>query len=141
MALVLLDPQIVSGASEVDFTTGIDSTYNRYEIWCSNVVPGTDAAHYLLRVSTDGGSTFKSGAADYSYAYNQSATQASGGANAILIGRASAGERFGNDTGENSMFTITLFNPSDSSHYFNCLIEGGGISDNGGAYMIDGSGT
>lgn len=57
---------LISNDSVVDFDlTGYDS----YEFVLDNVVPSTNVAALLMRVSTDGGSTFKSGASDYRYSY------------------------------------------------------------------------
>lgn len=44
-------------ASTTDFT-GLDSTYRAYVLVFRNVKPATDGANFLLRMSTDGGSTF-----------------------------------------------------------------------------------
>ena len=66
---VLLDTQTASASASLDFTTGIDSTYDRYELEIVDLVPATDAVSLYLRVSTDGGSTYKSGASDYDWAH------------------------------------------------------------------------
>lgn len=66
---VLLDTQTASASASLDFTTGIDSTYDRYELEIVDLVPATDAVSLYLRVSTDGGSSYKSGASDYDWAH------------------------------------------------------------------------
>jgi hypothetical protein len=64
-AWVQLSVQTISGTpTTVDFTTGISSTYDEYEITLSNVVSSAGAAVYM-RTSSDGGSTFDSGASAY----------------------------------------------------------------------------
>lgn len=61
----LLDEQIASSDATLDFTTGIDSVYDHYKFTLLNVLPATDGQNLKIQVSTDGGSTWKSGAADY----------------------------------------------------------------------------
>ncbi len=64
-SLVLLDTQTASNSATLDFTTAIDDTYSNYVFLFSRIVPATDNANFMFRVSEDGGSTYKSGATDY----------------------------------------------------------------------------
>lgn len=63
--LVLLTTAIASGDATIDFTSNIDSTYGIYRLFFSNVIPATDAVGFAGRTSSDGGSTWDSGASDY----------------------------------------------------------------------------
>lgn len=65
--LVLLEQHTASTSSSLDFTTGITSTYDEYLVEVVNLVPATDGVDAWFRVSTDGGSTYKSGGSDYSW--------------------------------------------------------------------------
>lgn len=65
-ALVLLEQHTASASASLNFTTCITSTYDDYVIELVNVLPATDAADLMLRMSTDGGSSYDSGA-NYSY--------------------------------------------------------------------------
>ena len=66
--LILISEQTVSSAvAAVDITSGIDSTYEEYEIHLLGFKPATDNTSLYLRTSTDGGSTFDSGASDYGW--------------------------------------------------------------------------
>ncbi|MCC6172079.1 MAG: hypothetical protein IT481_08625 [Gammaproteobacteria bacterium] len=56
---VLLATLTGSGGATLVDTTSLTSTYKRYEIVLQNVVPSTQAS-LMLRVSTDGGATYKS---------------------------------------------------------------------------------
>lgn len=72
-ARVLITSSTASASASIDFTSGIDSTYNIYEVEFIDVLPATDGVEFFMRVSTDAGSTYKSGASDYSnvvYALN-----------------------------------------------------------------------
>lgn len=63
---ILLGSQTVSAAvANVDFLTGIDATYDEYELVFMGVKLAADGANFGLRISQDGGATFKAGATDY----------------------------------------------------------------------------
>lgn len=64
-SLNLIGCQTASTSASLAFTTGISSTYEIYKILGSGVLPVTDSVELWLRVSEDGGSTWKSGAAAY----------------------------------------------------------------------------
>ena len=55
---------VASGAAQVDFV--LPPGYDRYRIEFHSVLPAADA-EIFLRTSTDGGSTFDSGASNYAY--------------------------------------------------------------------------
>ena len=57
----------LAGESTYEFTAFDSSTYDSYMIILSNVTPGTDNRIFQMRTSTDGGSTYDSGASDYVY--------------------------------------------------------------------------
>ena len=62
----LLETITASSDASIDFTTGFDSSiYDRYEIDFDRVVSATDHVSLRYRVSTDGGSTWDSGASTY----------------------------------------------------------------------------
>lgn len=57
-----------AGLASVDITSVLSSTYDEYEIECSELVPQTDNVQMLLRTSSNN-STFDNGASDYTYHY------------------------------------------------------------------------
>lgn len=65
-ALVLISTATASGVATVDFTSGIDSTYDEYEIHFQNVTPSV-ANQLYLRLSKDNGAAFLAGT-EYVYA-------------------------------------------------------------------------
>jgi hypothetical protein len=81
--LVLLATATASNVTSVDFTSGIDSTYDEYEIHYFNVLPAEDGIDLYIRTSSNSGSSFDSGASDYSWLIYEStlsgATTSSGG--------------------------------------------------------------
>jgi len=77
VGIKLLSTATISSSSSVVFTSAIDSTYDEYEIHFINVVPATDGGILWIRCSTDGGSTYDSGASDYNYQINYAASAGS----------------------------------------------------------------
>lgn len=69
-SLVLIQRQSASNSATIDFTTGIDSAYDCYVVKVDDLIPATDATELRLRVSEDGGSTFKAGGTDYAHTRN-----------------------------------------------------------------------
>jgi hypothetical protein len=67
-SLVLIQSQTASSSATLDFTTGIDSTYDKYMFTLTNVVPQNSDGTLTLRVSENAGSTWKSSGTDYGYA-------------------------------------------------------------------------
>lgn len=66
-SLVLIQSQTAAASASIDFTTGIDATYNEYVLAFTDVVLATNDEQMNLRISLDGGATFKAGAADYQH--------------------------------------------------------------------------
>ena len=88
-SLIYIATAAASASAAIDFTSGITSTYDEYLVTLTNIVPATDNAALWFRVSEDGGSTFKAGATDYSWARNGesegSVDQAAGSAGDVKI--------------------------------------------------------
>lgn len=63
---VLVSSATASSSTSIDFT-GLSSTYFAYKIVIQGMKPGTDSVDFLIRTSTDGGSTYDSGASDYKW--------------------------------------------------------------------------
>lgn len=96
----------------------INSTYQWYEIELLNYIPATDDTSLWIRLSTDGGSTFKSAGTDYSYAIHRVSAAAgndienSTGAAQILLTDSTAAVKIGNAAGEGLSGTLKIYNPS-----------------------------
>ena len=67
--LVLLEQHTASASATLDFTSSISTTYDDYQIDLINVIPATNAANLLMKVSTDGGSTWSASTYNWSYIY------------------------------------------------------------------------
>lgn len=65
--LVKLEETVVSSSvSAVDFT-GLTGDYNAYRVLFTGIVPSDDAVDFIMRTSSDGGSTFDASSGDYEY--------------------------------------------------------------------------
>lgn len=74
--LVLLATASASASAAIDFTTGIDGTYEEYEFHIINAVAATAGVVPWLRTSANGGTSFDAGVGDYSYTYVSAAAGA-----------------------------------------------------------------
>lgn len=114
--VVKISSQTASSSASIDFTD-LSSTYERYVVHFTTVVPATDGANLGVRTSTDNGSTFDSGASDYktqlvygfSTAGNGSAWTTSFAAIHSTLGVGSAAN-------ECISGTLEVFNPSAAAY-------------------------
>ena len=65
--LVLLTSTDLSGEATADFTEFDSTKYDNYVFKLANVIPSNVGELFRIRTSTDGGSTYDSGASDYKY--------------------------------------------------------------------------
>jgi hypothetical protein len=121
-SLVLISSQEASNSATIDFT-GLDSTYEFYEVTLSNVKPATDQVEFWMRVGTGAGPTYQADATDY---YWQTETR-SGGVSAIvadaadneMVFTATGASGLGNATGEHLTGFVRFGNPAAAdSHNF-----------------------
>lgn len=138
-APVLIESKSGAGANAVNFTTGITSTYKKYRLEIINM-RCTDSTSLLLRMSTDGGSSWASGASDYAWVktYADSGTGGQGNGtdndSYVALSDVSSGttgaRSISNDAGESLSGYIEFNDPGDSSVYKSMNFELG--------YMIQG---
>jgi hypothetical protein len=88
--LVFLGSRTASASATLEFASLLSATYDEYIFEMVGLVPATDAQNFLMRLSIDNGSNYKSGASDYQYynvAKNNAGTDlgiASAGATAFI---------------------------------------------------------
>lgn len=119
-AWTLIASASASASSSIDFTTGIDATFDTYVILAAGIVTSL-AATIELRTSNNGGSTFDSGAADYQWRVHgaragQGSLDFDSDNNADSVNTAALGA--GNTSGlvaSPSNFEMRLHSPSTSS--------------------------
>lgn len=85
-SLVLIQTQTTAGASSLDFTTGISTTYTTYLVLFRNMLVSSGSANFQMLYSTDGGSTFLS--SGYQTGYNGTAYNSTtwGNGNSTTVG-------------------------------------------------------
>ncbi len=123
--LVLLSTQTASNSATISFTTGLDSTYDAYEIKVINAKPATDDIFLQFNFSTDSGSNYNvtkttslfttyhnEADTDNVFAYNTTND----------LAQSTAFQSIGNSTGlgngadENQCVVLQLFNPSSTTY-------------------------
>jgi hypothetical protein len=107
-ALVPITTVSASNVATVDFT-GIDSTYDEYQIHAFNVIPQTDDAIFQLRTSSNNGSSFDAGAGNYQYNVSSYIT----GATQINLSDLGVSNNAGGGVGWRGI--IYLFSPSNTA--------------------------
>lgn len=123
---VLLQTQTISSAvASVVFTSGINSTYKKYEVDLIDITPSTDDVGLLMRTSSNGGTSYDSGASDYSTAGQQWWSASTGGigisvnnSSAVILSSIGGTIGISNVTSENALSGLfTLFDPSNTTRY------------------------
>ena len=56
--MVFISSQTASASSSIEFTSGIDSTYDEYVFYFVNINPATDNTKFQFNLSIDGGSNY-----------------------------------------------------------------------------------
>jgi hypothetical protein len=120
--LVLLSTQTASASANISFTSGIDSTYDKYIFKFINCHPATDDVDFQFNMSTDSGSTYdvtktttifrarhdeSDASAELVYSPSQDLAQSTA-FQTIGLG-------IGNGNDESCSGSLTLFNPSSTT--------------------------
>lgn len=108
--------QSAAAATQLDFTTGIDSTYDLYKFILTGIVPATDNTDLWARITKDAGSTWRATAGDYKWARNllsDAATNTPAGSTSDV--KLLLAANLGNVAGEVVYGTLYLPQPSNAS--------------------------
>lgn len=100
---VLLATKVASASATLDFTEFDNSAYSYYEFVLDRCLPDVDNVIYLFRTSSNGGSSYDSGASDYAFdiiTTTGAASAVTGSAGAGSVNLISNATRIGNATGE-----------------------------------------
>jgi hypothetical protein len=117
--LVLLEQHTASGSASLDFTTAFTSIFDVYTIELINLVPATNGAALLVRMSTNGGSSYDSAS---NYKFQNSEWFSGSSSNTFPFGSSGATSiQFGFGITNTSLYamngTIKYFNPLSASMY------------------------
>ena len=128
-AMTLISEQTASGSATIDFTSGIDDTYDKYVFKFINIHPATDLANFLFQGSTNSGSAYGvtiTSTAFLAYNREDNSTAALGyQANADLAQSTSfqnITKEIGNGSDESMSGSLSIFNPSSTTfvkHWIN----------------------
>ena len=121
-AMTLISEQTASSSATIDFTSGIDSTYDSYVFKFYNMHPATDNVDFTFNGSIDGGSnynvvktttffraTHNEAGNDSGLEYRASQDLAQSTAAQIIL------QQIGNDNDQSGSGTLTLYNPSSTT--------------------------
>ena len=119
-ALVLLEQHTASGSAELDFTSWYSSAYDEYIIEVLDLIPATNGVYCYLQCSTNGGSSYDSGA-DYNYGRYYVTTSA-GGATGNSNSQTQDGitlwdTDLSNSSSGGMVCSIRFFDPANTSVY------------------------
>lgn len=80
--LAFVEGYAAAASASLDFTTGISSLYDEYELRLNGLLTTNNATTLRLRVSTNGGSTWET--TNYNYTINYSNTTGGGGSTGVV---------------------------------------------------------
>jgi len=141
--MTLISEQTASSSATIDFTSGIDDTYDSYVFKFINMHPATDQVGFQFNMSIDSGSNYNvtktttvfigyhneaDNAADLFYNGDNDLAQSTAYQNLIF-------PTLSNDNDSNTSGTLTLYNPSSTTfvkHFIsrlNCTVEETGGTD------------
>jgi len=119
--LVLISSQTASASASIEFTSGLDSTYDEYIFKFINMHPATDAVAFQFNMSTDGGSNYNVTKTTTSIKVEHDEADTGTAltyAASFDLAQSTAfqplGESVGNGNDESFAGTLTLFNPSST---------------------------
>ena len=149
-ALVLLESHTASASASLDFTTRnatgqsgatFQSDFDEYVIEAINLIPATDNVDFLLRVSTDGGSSYDSGA-NYGRALRLDSASFNVvlGANSGLTALIAVANVDTTTTQASLNLSIRLFNPLSAANYKAATVQGTFKNNDANYYAVTGSG-
>jgi len=138
---VKIQTQVAAASAVVDFTTGLNDTYDAFEIRISSVKPVTDDVELWLRIGTGGGPTYEVTLYDWSInATHGAASNGSSGSDAkIVMSQQGAGVSNGNAAGEHGVYTVRFSNP-ETTDSFPVRFDGVYISADGNPRSCEGNG-
>ncbi len=140
-APVLLATKTASASATLDFTEFNNSIYSRYKFVLKNVKPSTDSVYLMLRLSTNDGSSYDSGASDYQYntlsrEMSGNTSSSSSAATSVVLTPTGGSSTIGNATNEKGVQAeIDLMNAAVTNRAF---IYGHYLLDNGSGDIVHG---
>jgi len=117
--MVKIGEVIASNDATVEFADGIDGTFRFYQV-LYQCVPASDGVSFSMRTSSDGGSSFDSGASDYKWGtwrWTDTGAQSGSGDTAAPEISLSTAVTVGSDVGEGIVGEVMLYDPSTTDMF------------------------
>ena len=121
-ALNLISTQTASASASIEFTSGIDSTYDSYVFKFINIHPSNDDANFQFNLSIDSGSNYNvtKTSSFFRTAHNEADTETTlayytGGDLAQSTGNQLLSYGVGSDNDQCTIGYLQLFNPSSTT--------------------------
>jgi len=132
--LVFLAAATAANSGSIDFTSGIDATYNRYVLDAVDLIPATDGASAFIRSGTPSG--FNSGTSDYAWCVSGELSDSSilNSADAadseMQLQGVTGGSNTGSAAGESTSFVLEFYSPAGTvvDKHFDWKLSGSGSS-------------
>ena len=128
--ITLISSQTGSGASQINFTTGIDSTYRTYMFKFINIKVSTDAADFGFLTSINGGSSYgvtTTNTTFRAFHYENDANAGVGYVDSFHLAQSTGLNKLslnqGNNSDDSYSGTLHLFSPSSTTyvkHFISC---------------------
>jgi hypothetical protein len=131
--LTLISSATASGSASIEFTSGIDSTYDEYVFYFVDINPATDSEVFMFQGSTNGGSSYgvtKTTTYFYTDHWENDAYANLGYVTGSDLAQSTAKQQImrdiGNGADECGVGQMHLFNPSSTTYvkhfYSDCQI-------------------
>jgi len=134
MTLALIASATASNSATLEFTSGIDSTYNEYQFQFVNMHPATNNVNFTFQVNASGGSGFNEtitsitfrqylyeGGTGGTLAYDTGSDQAQGTSYQRILNTGT-----GNENDESSSGVLTLYDPASTTYVKHFIVNGNG---------------
>jgi len=135
---ILISSQTASSSASISFTSGIDSTYDRYMFVCINMNPASNDIYFQFQCSTDGGSNYNTTVT--STAFTAYHTESGGGGvlgyrtsedNAQATTFQDISGSVGNASDKSNVVELHLFNPSSTTYVKNWYSKSNAVNGDG----------
>ena len=127
--MTLISEQTASGSATIDFTSGIDDTYDKYVFKFYDIHPATDSQYFSFQGSTNGGSTYATTVTTTDFAAYHNESDSASGLGYETGADQAQGTAFikisntvGNGADESCVGYLNLYNPSSTTfvkHFIN----------------------
>jgi hypothetical protein len=138
--LKLLSTATASASSSIEFTSGIDSTYDVYQFEFINIHPATNDVAFTFQGSTDGGSNYGVNITSTAFRARHSENDVETGLDYQTSWDLAQSTSFqlmgqsGNDNDQNIVSTLQIFNPSSTTYVKHWIITTNYTDHGDGSY-------